>query len=237
MTTNTKASTVPAASTHTGPARALQRAGGLAALAKAATYIVGFAVMGAYLAPRGFLDAQGDPAESLSFLLANQSVMYLWYLTLYVVGGLALVVLVQALRARMPQAPTLSATAGVLGYLWSGLLLASGMIALVGQRAVVELAVTDPDVASSTWSSVSVVQDAVGGGIEIVGGLWVLLVSIAGMRTRSFGRGLSVLGIGVGLAGACTLVPAAADAAGSLFGLGMIVWFVWSASTLLSSRR
>ena len=67
---------------------------GIAALVKAATYIVGFGVMGAYLAPRGLLDAQGDPGASLSFLLDNQAAMYSWYLVLCLVGGIALVSLV-----------------------------------------------------------------------------------------------------------------------------------------------
>lgn len=236
MTTNTSTISPPTPSMPAESRPALQRAGAVAALVKAATYLIGFAVMGAYLAPRGFLDAQGDPRQSLDFLLDNQSAMYVWYATLYLAGGFALVLLVQALRSRMAQSPGAANTAAVLGYTWSALLLASGLIALVGQRAVVELNATDPAVASATWSSVSVVQDALGGGIEIVGAFWVLLVAVTGLRTGSFGRGHAILGMGLGVAGTATLVPAAADAATAAFGLGMIVWFIWTALALLDRR-
>ena len=59
------------------------------------------------------------------------------------------------------------------------------MVALVGQRVAVELAATDHAEAVSTWSAVSVVQDALGGGIEMVGALWVLLVSAAAIRSSA----------------------------------------------------
>jgi hypothetical protein len=201
----------------------------------AATYLVGIGLIGVYLAPRGFLDAQGSPEDSLAFLLDHQVTLYLWYLVLYLVGGIALVSLVLGVHARLRTgAAGLSQTAAVVGHLWAGLLLASGLIALVGQRAVIELAATDSGMAASTWSSVSVVQDALGGGIEIVGAAWVMLVSVAGIRSRVLGYGLGALGIGIGVAGVWTIVPTAAD---YVFGLGLIVWFVWMGVTLLRRPR
>lgn len=224
--------------TRTAGTSSLRRAGGIAALVKAATYIVGFGVMGAYLAPRGLADAQGDPGASLSFLLDNQAAMYSWYLVLYLVGGIALVSLVLGVHdALRRKAPTLSLTAGVFGTIWAGLLLASGLISLVGQRAVVELATSDTVMAESTWSSVSVIQDALGGGIEIVGAVWVFLVSIAGIRSGVLGRGLCALGIATGVIGAWTLLPAVADAATAMFGIAFIVWFVWAGVVLLRGQR
>ncbi|SNS38603.1 protein of unknown function [Geodermatophilus pulveris] len=205
---------------------------------KAATYVVGFGVLGAYLAPAGFLEAQGDPARSLAFLLDHQAAMYTWHLVLYLVGGAALVSLVIGVHDRLRRAAHgLSQTAAAVGLLWAGLLSASGLIALAGQGAVIELAAADPVTAVSTWSSVSVVQDALGGGIEIVGAAWVFLVSLAGMRTGALSRYLGALGIAVGLAGAWTLVPQAADYAGAIFGLGFIAWFVWAGISLLHGHR
>jgi hypothetical protein len=204
----------------------------------AATYVVGLGLVGLYLAPQGFLDEQGSPADSLAFLLDHQVMLYSWYLVLYLVGGIALVSLVIGVHSRLRRgSAALSQTASVVGHLWAGLLLASGLIALVGQRAVVELAATDSAMAASTWSSVSVVQSALGGGIEIVGAVWVMLVSVAGIRSRVLGYGLGALGIGIGVAGAWTIVPPAAEYAGALFGLGLIVWFVWMGVTLLRRPR
>lgn len=237
MTTTTASSppsTTPAVASGTD---GLQRAGGIAGFVIAATYVVGFGLIAVYLAPRGYLDVQGSPEDSLDFLLDHQIALYSWDLILYLVGGLALVSLVLGVHSRLRTgAAGLSQTASVVGHLWAGLLLASGLIALVGQRAVVELAATDLGMAASTWSSVSVVQAALGGGIEIVGAVWVLLVSVAGIRSRVLGYGLGALGIGIGVAGAWTLVPSAAEYAASFFGVGLIVWFVWMGVTLLRQR-
>lgn len=216
-----------------GPMRHLQRAGGIAALIEGGTYVVGFGLMLAYLAPRGFTDAQGDPAESLAFLLEHQSTMYVWYLLIYLVAGAALVVLTLGLDDRLRHAsPALAQVGAAFGLIWAGLVLASGMVALVGQQAVVGLAADDRTEAISTWSSVSVVQDALGGGIEVVGALWVLLVSSAAIRTGLLPRGLSGLGVVVGVAGVLTLVPQLGDAA-VVFGLGFIGWYLWAGRTLL----
>ena len=115
---------------------------------------------------------------------------------LYLVAGAALVVLVLGIHDRLEdRTPTLARTTTAFGLIWAGLVLASGMVALVGQRAAVELAATDRAEAVSTWSAVSVVQDALGGGIEIVGALWVLLASIAALRSSALPRGLVVLGV------------------------------------------
>ena len=130
----------------------------------------------------------------------------------------------------------LALTTTAFGLIWSGIVLASGMIALVGQRAAVELAATDRAEAVSTWSAVSVVQDALGGGIEMIGALWVLLVSVATLRSSALPRGLAVLGLIVGVAGMVTLVPQLVDAA-AVFGLGFIAWYVWAGLVLLRDDR
>ena len=206
---------------------ASQRWGGLAALVIAATYVVGFLAMGAYLVPAGFTDAAADPAASLDFLLSHQTSLYLWYLVLYLAGGVALVVLALGVHDRVARSqPALAKVTTGFGLIWAGHLLASGMVALLGQQATVELAAGGRDRAESTWVTLSVVQDALGGGIELVGAVWLLLVSTAALRARTFSRGVGVLGLVVGLAGVATLAPAAAEAATAVFGLGLIVWFL-----------
>jgi hypothetical protein len=218
--------------------RALLRAGGLAALVKAATYLAGFGLLAAYLVPRGFLDAQGDPSAALAFLVEHQTVLYAWYATLYLLGGAVLVGLVLAAHELLrTAAPALSRTATVFGLLWAGLLLASGMVHLVGQQAVVALAAQDPTAAASAWLPVSLVQGALGGGIELVGALWVGLVGLGLLRCRVLGRGVGVLGVATGVAGLWTVVPVAADAAGAVFGLALLAWFVWVGVQLLRVAR
>ncbi|MEZ5182707.1 MAG: ATP-binding cassette domain-containing protein [Acidimicrobiales bacterium] len=150
----------------------------------ALTYVIGFVLLGAYLAPQGFLDGEDDPAAALEFLLDHQAVLYAWHAVLYLLGAASLALLVMALRARLrPVEPVAAALSGALGTIWSGLLFAAGMVALVGQQAVVHLHGTDPAQATSAWTTVRIVQDALGGGIELVGGLWILAVAWAGLRS------------------------------------------------------
>ncbi len=232
MSTTQHQDTPATVSSSATPTTRLQRAGGIASLVEGGTYVVGFAAMAAYLAPRGFADAQGDPSTALGFLLENQVAMYVWYLLLYLVAGVALVVLSMAVHDRTRDAsPALAPVTTAFGLIWSGLLLASGMVSLVGQRAVVELAADDRAAATTTWAALSTVQDALGGGIEVVGAVWILLVGVAGLATRVFSRGLSWLAVSLGLVGLCTVVPQATGAA-SVFGIGFIVWFVWAGRVL-----
>lgn len=228
-------STVTAPSVNpTGPpsvppstAPALVRAGGVAAQVVAGTYVVGFLAMAAYLVPRGFTMPVDDPAGSLGFLLDHQAQMAAWYLVLYLLGGAAMAVVSLGVGERLVAAPALSRVATALGLIWSGLLIASGSIALVGQQAAVTLHAQDPDLALSTWLSTSVVQDALGGGIEVAGALWAAVVGVAVLRTRSLSAGLGVVAIGLAIVGMATVVPVAAEAATSIFGLGLLLWFTW----------
>jgi hypothetical protein len=74
------------------------------------------------------------------------------------------------------------------------------------------------------WTAIGAIQDGLGGGVEIVGGVWVLLISIASLRSSALPRALSYLGFMIGAAGILTVVPSLAEL-GTVFGLGQIIWF------------
>ena len=48
-------------------------------------------------------------------------------------------------------------------------------------------------------------------GNELVGSLWVLLLSLAALRTGGLTRALNYLGVVLGIAGILTMIPALAD--------------------------
>ena len=75
------------------------------------------------------------------------------------------------------------------------------------------------------WSIIAVITESLGGGNEIVGGLWVLLISIAALNARVFPRGLNYLGIVVGISGVATIYPE--DTITEIFGVTQIAWFIW----------
>lgn len=89
--------------------------------------------MALHLAPAGFSDPVSDPEASLAFLLSHRVEMSLWYLVLYLVGGAAMALVALGVADRVSaRAPRLARVAAAFGLQWSGLLLASGSIALVG---------------------------------------------------------------------------------------------------------
>lgn len=210
------------------------RVGGVAALTLAATFVVGIAMfatlLGDYTAP------DTTPAASVAFVVDHQGVLFVWYLVTLVVFGIALVPLALALHQRLKtRAPGLASIATAFGLIWSGLILATGMISNIALSTVTDLAGTNKVQAESVWSALDAVTNGLGGGNEIAGGMWVLLVSLAALRTSALPRALDLVGILSATAGLVTIVPGLSDV-GMVFGLGLIVWFAWLGSVLLRSH-
>ena len=70
------------------------------------------------------------------------------------------------------------------------------------------------------------VVNGLGGGNEVVGGMWLFLVSVAALRTNGLPRLLGYFGMIVSVAGLLTTIPPLKDL-GAVFGLGLIAWFAW----------
>lgn len=211
----------------------LQRSGGLAALYEAVAFIVGFWVYLTVLEPARYGAADIDAARHVSFLAANQTLLTVWNLVIYVAFGAVLVVLTVALHARSKDgAPGLAATAAGFGLIWAGLVIAAGMVANIGIGVIVDLNGKDPATAALVWLSYKFIVGGLGGGNEIVGGLWVCLASFAALRSHTLPKWLAWLGVVVGVAGLLTTIPALAML-GAVFGLGLILWFACLGVVLL----
>ncbi|MTI18467.1 DUF4386 family protein [Rhodobacteraceae bacterium RKSG542] len=210
-----------------------QRVGGLASLAAAGTYIFGMGILFAVLMPAGY-DSEGAASlATLELFKAHQTVVFVWYFVIYVLNGVVLLALVLALHERLKrQASHLSQLAAGFGVIWCGLVIASGMVATISFEHVMGLLVVDPAAALLQWQMLSTVVEGLGGGNEIVGALWVLLLSIAGLRSKALPRFVSGFGILVGVAGLSTIIPALSGAGGAFFGLGCIIWFLIVGITL-----
>ncbi|MEL6838622.1 MAG: DUF4386 family protein [Pseudomonadota bacterium] len=215
----------------------LQRAGGIAALICAATYVFGFVLMLSVLLPNGFGASDPDPAQILGFLADHRGLMTLWYLSIYVVNGIFLLVLAIALFDLFrPDIPGLAQVTLGFGTLWATLVIGAGMVANVGLADVLLLNQTDPDRAAEVWQMVNTIENGLGGGNEIVGGVWVLLLGVAGLLAGAVSKPLSILGIVIGVAGLSTVLPALSEPMGAVFGLGFIAWFAWVGVALLRRR-
>lgn len=209
--------------------KSMQKLGAIGGLTAAATFVVGIVMFATMLTE--YTNAT-DPRQAVSFLIDNQVSLYVWNIIIMIVFGIVLVPFVLALRDRL-QSGALERVATVFGLIWSGAVMATGMIANISYGTVVDLASTDPEAATTVWITLDAVQKGLGGGNEVLGGVWVLLVGIAGLRTGILPRWLNHLGIVMGIAGLATVIPPF-KAVGAIFGLGLIVWFVGVA---VSMRR
>lgn len=214
----------------------LQKSGGLAALIAAATFMLGFALYFTLLIPARYGSLDVAPLKHVAFLVDHKTIMYAWNLIIYVAFGAVLVVLALALNERLKAgAPAIAQMATAFGLIWAGLVIASGMVANIGAAMVVNLYGKDPAQAASVWLALNFVVNGLGGGNEIVGGLWVLLASWAALRARELPKALNYLGLVVSVAGLLTVVPALGEL-GSIFGLGIIGWFTWLGIVMLRGR-
>lgn len=212
----------------------LQRIGGISALIEAAAFAFGIIMAVTVLSP--FVLGGLDSEQLVGYMAERRTALLLWNMVIYLIFGVALVPLVLALQERLKSGSApLVRVASVFGLLWAGLVIASGMIFSVGLESVVAVSQTDPIQAASAWQAISAVQSGLGGGIELVGALWILLLSWAALRGDWLPRGLNYLGVLIGVVGAVTMVPGLGDL-GAAFGLGSIVWFLWLGTFMLRAE-
>lgn len=212
--------------------------GGWAAIGCGLTYVVGFALLTTLLAPLGYGSPDKDYAAMVAFAAQNQGLLVAWNLTIYVVNAIFLATLAVALWQRLkPAVPGLAQLSLTFGALWATLVLAAGMVANVGIGEAVSAYGTDPDRGALLFEIFYTVELGLGGGNEIAGGVWALVLAIAGFSSRRLPVSLSGLGLVIGVSGLATIVPALSEVFGAVFGLGFIVWFFWVGIVLLRGPR
>lgn len=213
--------------------KTLQKFGGFSALYLAATYLVGIVL---FLVVLDY-PSLTTPAQKVALNVERQMIVFSSNLLMYVIFGLFLIVLSLALYDRMKAgAPALMQMAAVVGIVWAGSLIASGMVANAGLALIVPLYGTDPAQAALTWQAIETVANGLGfANGEILGGLLTLLVSLAGLRTGSLPKWLNMLGLLIGAAGVISIVPGLTGLI-EVYGLSKIVWFAWLGLVLLRTQ-
>lgn len=175
-----------------------------------------------------------EAALRFACLLERQVLFLSVNLSIYVGFGLLLVLLTSALHERLRAGnEELMRVATPFGHIWAGLATASGMLASVGLSAIATLRVKHPSLALSAWLVLVIVRAGLGGGVEVVGGVWVLLLSFVGLRVSARSP-LAWLGLMVGASRVLTVVPGLRDL-GRLLGLTQILWFADIGIALLPS--
>lgn len=209
----------------------LSRPAAWAALFLALGYVLSFALQALLFNPGPGL----SPAARLDFYLERQHAWQAWML-LYPLQGLALGLLTQGLRERLGgAAPAWMSLATPVGWLWGAFLIASGCIAILGLELMARQ--TSPEARQALlpgWRALNAVHAALGGGNELLGGVWTLLLAAAARAV--WNRWLIGLSLLIGVAGVLSIWPPLEDAI-MVFGIGQILWFGWVAHWLARSSQ
>lgn len=208
--------------------------GGIAALLHAAAYIVGIVLGVTLIFP--ILDA--NPGQYVAFVAENQTLVYIWNLISYWGSAITLVLMALALYHRLKAgSPALAQTATVFGLIWAALIIGSANLMLRDSGIIASLYGKDPLQAAALWPVLEAVETGIVSGNELVGSLWVLLISIAALRNSVFARAFNYFGIAISFAGILTIIPGLVETTRMIFGPGMIIWSIWLGVVLLMGSR
>ncbi|PCE66313.1 hypothetical protein [Sediminicola luteus] len=174
-------------------------------------YVVGITL---YL----FAFGEAQPLD-LDMILTQRPLYESWITIIYIGFGLALVLLNHGLKQGVSEDQVFYP----LGNIWATMVLASGFILLVGLDKTAQM--TDPEQAQQHWVSLSLIQDALGGGIELLAGLYTLLVSRSLYKIGVFSRWKTAWGYVVGALGILSLFSPLRTSV-LAFGLGQLLWFL-----------
>ena len=198
---------------------------GTASMLMALIYVCAFVYFGAMVS----FPASNEADVVMAFVTQNVNALWIAYFTIYVIFGVLLAVVVIAiddiLSSSVNQTQNRLLRMGSLfGKIWVCLVIASGMIATIGMSHAVSLTAVSNEEAYRLWGVVSMLVESLGGGNELVGGVWVLLTSITALKQRMFGNTVNYTGCFVGLAGIATIYPA--EVFTEIFGITQIIWFI-----------
>lgn len=209
----------------------LPKAGGASAWLMATIYLVALALHVTVFD----LTAFADPLARTARIMDLQGPFTTFVLASYVAFAVALVVFALAMHRDLGTGDSALAKAGtVFAFAWATLLVGSGLVYKAGLAAVAALHASDPAGATALLAMVEVVHEGLGCSVEIPGGLWMILMGLAGLRSGRRAPNLHRLGIFLGSCGVLTVIPAVHLPAVAVFALGSVVWFFWWGGLLLS---
>jgi hypothetical protein len=216
--------------------KTLQKFGGIAALIGAATNLFALVTFLTLLEPKGY--GSDDPGQVVAFLADNQAIMRVWYIIIYLVFGVSMIFLSLALYERLKAgSPALAQAVTTFGLIYAVLVIVIGTLSINNLSTVVKLYGENPAQAATVWLTLDSVENGLGnnGGETIINALWFLLLSWAALRARELPRVLNYLGVVLGVAGILSVVLASLGLS-AVYGLGLIIWFVWLGIVMLRSN-
>jgi hypothetical protein len=169
-------------------------------------------------------DSATSAAEQLAIISNNSVLVHVTTLHIYVIFSFGIIFLATYLYLKLKhEQPVLSLLSLITGVIWATILIASGFISM----AVTTLLMngTAASELSSAWQAINIISDALGGGNELMGGVFTGLLSLAMYKARFSGMATSILGALVFIGGTISALPYLADIGIEIFVISQILWF------------
>lgn len=189
-------------------------------LSLALFYCVGFFLL--FTRFKSLTDPIMSNNDLVKYVLENKFEFQIWYLVIYILFGMVLLLLVQLLDD-ISMSNTWSKLARVFGRIWAGFVLASGCIFIFGIEKISALNIPFEN-KITIFNTLTIIQDSIGGGIELIGGFWVLSLGVLGIKQHFFKRFFGIFSIFLGCIGMITVFPTFMTFTG-VFGVLQIAWF------------
>lgn len=171
-------------------------------------------------------DEQLTHSQILDMLLTDIHYFLSWNIIIYLIYGLSLlhltVTLFFAAKRKTPQTATGFL---VMGSIWSGYMLFSGGLAVELINSVAVLYQNNRELAVKIWITGSLIHESVGGGNELIGAIWVGLISYMVPHQKGISTATKRFGYVTTFSGLCTLFESY-EIFSSLFGVALILWFL-----------
>jgi hypothetical protein len=214
----------------------LQKLGGAAAWIAAATYLIVMGLLFTVLSP--FADDNLEIGQFVAFAADKQALVFTWNLIAYIINGVFLVILILALHERLKAgSPAIVQAATVFGLIWAVLVFAGGLIDINSLSTVIDLYGKNPAQAATFKLTVDAIVFGINSSDRLAGGLWILLISWAALRSGGLPRALNAFGLVLAVTSlVSTALPFLREVGSIAFGLGIIVWWLWLGLVLLSRR-
>ncbi len=161
--------------------------------------------------------------EKIAFLALNYLPMFVIMNLIYVIFGI-MIAFLSLIIYKLFKKSLFNKIGLIFGLFWSFAVIFAGILFTIGMGKVIEINIIDPNLSIITWTIIEIIFSSIGGGTEILGGLWILIISILAMKNNIFNKYINILGIVVGLSGILSHIPYL-DFFQMVFGIFQIIWF------------
>jgi hypothetical protein len=211
--------------------RPLKPLAGAAFIGMALCYITLFVIYGAVLS----IPTDVSTADKIAYLVENKNLFNFTFVLGYVLFSCLLcfcVYVISGLYQQVSQPAMAMAT--LFGYFWVVVLLCTGMIGITANELLASFSFANPAAAEAIYYSRTLLIESLGGGIEFIGGVLLLILGVVSWRHGVLSKSLSVFTLIKGVIGIVTLICPDAVLR-DLFGITGIVWFIWMGIVMIKT--